>query len=397
MLQTSKDFGLLLIVYGTAWIVMYFRNRWARPLVENAGPSDHRSYSIDGLRGLLALGVMTHHLLVTRNFMATHRWESPPGIFVGQLGQACVAIFFMITAFLFGERLLKQRGALNWKAFYVSRICRLTPLYLVVVALVVSSTLLVQGGRLVQPPGELLKGLGAWLLFTIPGAPDLNDVPGTFFIIAGVTWTLRYEWAFYIGLPVLAWVISRGRYWLAGALSIIGLSLFWRLARIEPLQLLGFHAFAGGIVAAMWLTQPRWVALARRRSFGMLAVVCLCFVFFTQPSAFATHSLVALTIFFIAAAAENPVTRLLAQQTARALGEISYGVYLLHGFFLWLLRKWLPHFIDTVNISDLRFLGWAIGMTMLVVAVTTGLHLWIERPGIIWGRRLQQCLIKTHQ
>ena len=117
------------------------------------------------------------------------------------LGQTSVALFFMITAFLFWGRVLSRRGGLDLMAFLVSRLFRLYPAYLVMLGLLLAVTY-----GFVTPEQRANAGLwpqlASWMLFTVFGAPNLNGLPDTGMVVAWVTWSLPYEWLFYLALPV---------------------------------------------------------------------------------------------------------------------------------------------------------------------------------------------------
>ena len=97
-------------------------------------PAEGRFASIDGLRGYMAFFVFLHHSCIW--YFATHGygWRPPPSNVYSQFGSTSVAVFFMITSFLFFSRLLQARGGvLDWLKLYVSRalvgvvtICSLT-------------------------------------------------------------------------------------------------------------------------------------------------------------------------------------------------------------------------------------------------------------------------------
>src|SRR5579862_6911783 len=69
-----------------------------------------RFLAIDGLRGYLALSVFLHHSCVWYFYLRTGKWELPPSRLYVQLGQSSVALFFMITGFLFYSKLLQARN-----------------------------------------------------------------------------------------------------------------------------------------------------------------------------------------------------------------------------------------------------------------------------------------------
>ncbi|NNG63087.1 acyltransferase, partial [Pseudomonas fragi] len=68
-------------------------------------PGQSRYASVDGLRGYLAFGVFVHHMAIIWVFLHTGVFDVPKSKFYAQIGLASVALFFMITGFLFWGRL----------------------------------------------------------------------------------------------------------------------------------------------------------------------------------------------------------------------------------------------------------------------------------------------------
>jgi hypothetical protein len=110
--------------------------RWILPekLKAELGSGD-RNVPIDGIRGYLAFGVYVHHCLLTWIFLREGHLILPPYNFEFQLGATSVALFFMITAFLFWGRVQAKSG-LDVKSFFISRIFRIYPLYLFALCLI---------------------------------------------------------------------------------------------------------------------------------------------------------------------------------------------------------------------------------------------------------------------
>src|SRR4051794_29707847 len=83
----------------------------ARLLVWKFGapPSAGRYVSIDGLRGYLALAVLLHHACTWYFYARTGKWAPPPSNLYTHFGHSGVALFFMITGFLFFTKLLNSR------------------------------------------------------------------------------------------------------------------------------------------------------------------------------------------------------------------------------------------------------------------------------------------------
>jgi hypothetical protein len=79
--------------------------------------------ALDGLRGVLAYGVMAHHSVTAFVYFNTGDWSWSHNPALNHLGQSTVAMFFMITGFLFTEKCSAQ--TVNWRSLYISRGARL--------------------------------------------------------------------------------------------------------------------------------------------------------------------------------------------------------------------------------------------------------------------------------
>ncbi len=93
--------------------------------------------SIDGIRGIMELGVLFHHYVHAYVFHVSGQWTPDHSRFYRVIGPAGVLIFFMITGFLFWTKLLDQGGRIDWRKLYISRIFRVVPLYWLAVAIIV--------------------------------------------------------------------------------------------------------------------------------------------------------------------------------------------------------------------------------------------------------------------
>ncbi|HFU9258133.1 TPA: acyltransferase family protein [Escherichia coli] len=93
--------------------------------IASLAPSGHLKHqTLDPLRGLAATSVMAHHSFLMYNLMNGGNWSTfGPNIqmdpvfkrIFDSLGNVSVSIFFMITAFLFFERLIQKNGNLNFR------------------------------------------------------------------------------------------------------------------------------------------------------------------------------------------------------------------------------------------------------------------------------------------
>jgi peptidoglycan/LPS O-acetylase OafA/YrhL len=343
---------------------------------------------VDGLRGLLALAVFSHHALITSVFVRTGLWRKPDSTVGTQLGQSSVALFFMITAFLFWTKVLQSRQNFRWRAFFIKRLFRLAPLYAIVVLWMAVITIACAKGQVIEPLKSFAEHLIQWLTFTIYRSPNVNLVPETGLIIGGVAWTLRYEWAFYIALPMFAAASGVGR-WRAAALSGCAVVLFRNLSQLDPLAYDILSAFLGGGLAACWVRRNRLRLIAQTLWFGSLALLCVSVVLLTQEWAYNSPALGALTIFFVAVVSGNPVFSWLGGRQLNWLGNLSYGIYLCHGMVLWLLsRQVIPRLNWLMPISDVAYLVWLGCGVFTVLVVAYGLNIYVERPFIRLGEKL---------
>jgi peptidoglycan/LPS O-acetylase OafA/YrhL len=293
--------------------------------------STGRFATIDGLRGHLAFAVFMHHGVIWYFYLRTGVWTAPPSHFYNHLGQSSVAMFFMITAFLFTNKLLdSNHRPIDWLRLYVSRVLRLAPLYLLAMALLFTLCAVLSGWQIEVPGRILRRAVRHWLLFTIPGSPDINGVPNTFTLIAGVTWSLAFEWLFYLALPCLALLMRRrASPWLA-ALTLLGALSIWAHHK-QPIMLL---AFAMGGLAAWLVRRPGFVQWAQ----GPLAPWCVLLAVgvpvSATPGAFAVLPMLALGGAFALIAGGCSLFGALRSRVSQRLGDLGYGIYLLHGLLL---------------------------------------------------------------
>ena len=363
--------AVYVLVLAAAWLLV----RRVAPPAEG-----DRFSTLDGLRGFLAFGVFIHHGAVWYSYVRTGVWEPPHSVLYANLGQDCVALFFMITGFLFWTKLLDGRTReFDWPRLYVSRLLRLTPLYvftMVVGALLLASSMHFQ---LLVPVRQLAVEAIRWLSFTILGTPAVNGSKESLVVIAGVTWTLPYEWLFYCALPLagpLVGVRTSWR-WVAGAVLVTaGIA-----HRIKP-EMVFLAAFAGGIFTAYLVRSAAFCARARRTYAGGFAIAALGAAFFLCPSLSRSPALVLLTVAFAIVTAGNTLGGLLTWPAARLVGEITYSVYLLHGLVLFSVFHFLIGPARAASFTALEHWLVIFACAPLTVLICCGTFRWIEAPAM---------------
>ncbi len=360
--------------FVTAWLTAFVLMKW------HGAPADSgRFSSIDGLRGFLAFSVYLHHSVIWFVFLRTGQWVTPQSSLFRHFGDSAVALFFMITAFLFTTKVLNSRQAgMDWTRLYVGRWMRLFPMYAVAVALMWVLAWQLTGWTRHVPLSQLFKQMVVWALFTIRGPAGVNNWDGANLLMAGVTWSLPYEWWFYLSLPLLAWVSRRKVLagWLAfGLLNVLLFKAGWHLERLRMLP------FVGGWIAAWAVRSDVVRVLATRRWAGVLVLGCLAATVAFTETAYTATAVALLSIAFVLVAAGNDVFGVLSSAASRMLGEVTYSMYLLHGLMLAFTFQLLVGMNEASAWSPLQHWLLILGLTAPLVCASYAGYRWIEMPG----------------
>lgn len=378
--MVSPFFALIVmgLAWATGWLLLSLRV--IRLDLQRRSP-------LDGLRGYLALGVFCHHAVIWYFYLRHGRWEVPPSGFYTLLGQGAVALFFMISAFLFCTKVIESDTAQPafWLRLYVSRVLRLGPLYWAAM-LVLFAVVAVQSGF---EQRSTLLGLArqiiVWLGFAIAGQPGINGFGETSAVMAGVVWSLPYEWLFYLTLPFFALVMRRRVAPAAIVLAVVGLGIFRLVGAITAWQL---EPFVGGIAAAMLVRSAGWRHFATSPAGGRLAILCLGLGFGGFNTAYSAPALAVLSIAFALIAGGQSLYGVLLNDASRLLGEISYGLYLLQGFVLYGLFTAVMQRGDASALTVGAHWGLVASAAPVLVLLCAGAHVCIEAPGM---RLVQPC------
>jgi peptidoglycan/LPS O-acetylase OafA/YrhL len=158
----------------------------SQPVAADVAGTGNRLAWLDVLRGWAALCVVFNHFgyFVPRSLnTAVYQWINP--------GDYGVFVFFIISGYIIPAS-LERKGSV--RTFWVSRICRLYPLYLLAVAFAIALWVVHAGS---------LRGEGA-----DPATSVLSQVLMMSNVLGGknlpnVVWSLSYEMIFYLLLTVL--------------------------------------------------------------------------------------------------------------------------------------------------------------------------------------------------
>jgi peptidoglycan/LPS O-acetylase OafA/YrhL len=227
--------------------------------------------------------------------------------------------------------------------------------------------------RLEVPIRDFVEQVASWLLFTIPGYPPINGFKATI-LVNTVFWSLVYEWKFYLVLPFIAALAAVGRPWIAAVGVGLCIALFSQ-SQIEWL-------FVAGCIAAyvVRLESVRTWLIRPAASIAALASIAATARF--HPLAYNTLGAILLFFPFLVFAAGNSLFGALTCRPARVLGLLSYSVYLLHNWLLYLVSRLVNHFTPVADLS--AGLYWILGLVVAVVTVSLSAftYRFIEFPGM---------------
>jgi len=372
----SKLFVLpvLLLALGTMWIIA--------PIVGIEAPK-HRYAAIDGLRGFLAIFVFLHHSSCWYYYARTHQWSMVPSYLYIQFGSTSVAMFFMITSFLFFTKLIEGYGRrFDWLKLYVSRILRIMPLYVTVVLALFVVVGFVTHFTLHESFGSLLLQFGQWIMIM---EPNINQLNGTKFIICSVQWSLAYEWLFYFSLVIFGWLFFRLR-----PSFIIILTAYIFLA-IFALIIANYYSariwlrmwpFASGLLAAFLVRNTKVKKIFSNSLITPFLLLVIYIGVFLYPDIFSFVPLICMTVVFIGICCGNSLFGILIWKPCRLLGQASYSIYLLHGLVLFITFYFALGFEQVAHLTV--FQHWlTIGFcTIFVILIASFSYSYIEKPGM---------------
>lgn len=360
--------SLLSALLLTGWLVLPSKKGMAE---------EGRYATIDGLRGYLAFSVFLHHSCIWYFYLRESAWREPPSRIFNLLGQAGVALFFMITAFLFTRRVLHApRGGIDWRRFLIARFLRLAPVYAVAIVVLFVIVAILSGGLLQVSIGSLLLRLSKWLVFTAWGGGSLNGVKDTTLIVAGVTWSLPYEWCFYLLLPLIA--LGMGTLPSKKAMLLPLAGAVWLLTeRPDPVP---FTWFLGGIAAAWLSSFPRVQVLAMHPGASLLVIACLAVAAMLASDMRTIFAILPCSVAFVLVACGCDVFGVLRWELSRRVGELAYSIYLLHGLLLFVTFRFVVGFENARHFSAIQHWALIAGLIAPLLLLTRFSFERIERP-----------------
>ena len=347
---------------------------------------------IQVFRGLASVGVLLTHcgLIFKQNF-------SQPffnGVF--DFGGAGVDFFFVLSGFIIFY--IHQKDIAHpekAKLFFIKRLIRVYPLYWLVLGLKVGTSLLLGYDPDVKSR-TFLEIFQAIVLF-----PQDRTVLSSSFL--GVSWTLSFEMFFYVvfGLAILfpkrltapligAWLLGS----FANLMGVLPLQpdsmlqIFW----LSPLNL----EFALGCFSAYLLRRYRFSNGQGIIGVGLflLSISVVLEIYATThgvPPIVNLSSVVSYGIpcwvLIIGAVTLESERTVHVSPILSEIGNASYSIYLMHGFFINNMSKLLPKISSSIPQNFWLLNASGVGLAIVSLGLCYGVYRFIEKPMLEFCRK----------
>ena len=343
---------------------------------------------LDVLRFLAFLSVfVVHRMDMVRIDPAQHFWLYN----ICELGNFGVPVFFLLSAFLITELLTREGdrlGTIHVGSFYMRRILRIWPLYFALFyGLVLLNQFIPRAGT---------SNPVVWLAFSLFGGNWYVAFNGWFSYPVNPMWSISVEEQFYIVIPLIVFLGRRtGLKIVSIALLVVsyvmvtwyawrgwhGFSSQWVNSFVQ------FQFFSAGTLLSLALKgrAPQWNPAVRL--LGILAGIACLFVasvYFgvkaDKPASTVLQApigwflVLSGTVLFFLSLLGTP-SRYLPRPIVY-LGRISYGLYLFHALFYFLIfRIWKAQLISLGEWLHLPAWSAWIGTVIVFCATVLAAHL----------------------
>ncbi len=338
---------------------------------------------LDGLRFLAFILVFVHH----HPFFKT----IPSLVFLKVYGWFGVDLFFVLSAFLFSRLLVeeyKRNNKISFRKFYLRRIFRIFPVYILFVTLIVIFLCITNYSF---SNLEILRIVGL-VTFT---DNFMNAIYGGNSLSAlSHLWTISFEEQFYVFVPIIILTLLKMT---KKRKIVVLLSVVIVLSILRALIVL----FVGGVLTPWMLPFTRFESILGGIIIGFggydfllkyfkpffisLMGVGAFFVFTLLPPVFYNYEYIAIyfllmglstTLFLFGVMNSDFLKKIFSKKPLVYLGKRSYGLYLYHLLGIELSAYLLGKTIFASNNGLVSFL-FALGITIFVSVLS---YKFIEKP-----------------
>ncbi|WP_162379926.1 acyltransferase family protein [Citrobacter sp. NCU1] len=349
-----------------------------------------RNITIDGLRGFLALFVFIHHSNIWYAFLHNNVWKLPDNAVFANIGKTSVAMFFMITGYLFYGKIRKSKE-INWNQLYISRFFRLYPLYFLIICVMLVIAGIQTNWTPVTYFSNLMVPVYKWFSLSAYGSPNINGLRDTLSIVSGVTWTLVYEVFFYLSLPLVCVITGKKTPVIYILISLSAMIAFY----LHPLNKIYIIFFVIGFIASYLKDIKLLMSFADTKACSILISIIYIILISNFHGIYEWQSMLLCGVIFILICSGCDIFGILKIKSARLLGEATYSIYLLHGPLIYItFRMMLDNSIKNFSIVEYTMICTLICVVLVSLSYLT--FKYIESPMINFGKsvRFQKTIVE---
>lgn len=360
---------------------------------------------IDGLRFIAIALVVLFHLNAqvsakSHVTFTTQDWYAGLFAFFGR-GDIGVRIFFVISGFILGRPFARHyllgHSRPSLRSYYLRRLTRLEPPYLINIAVCAISIVLYAH----LPVREVFPHFAASAVylhrFFFPNGG----------VISPVAWTLEIEVQFYLLVPLLTLIfLVRNRWLRRSALAAISIAIpvaldvfvFGRISGQSHFwATIGWllqYFLAGMLLSDIYVTEmpswrPSWI-------WDVVSGAAWYILLFTGHGPLYVVEPLLIALAFVGAFRGVLLHRLLTIEWLAILGGMCYSIYLWHFFIIALVFKASRHLLLTHDLLD-DFLVQSVLILPCILAFSVAYFVLIERPCMdpAWPQKLRAALSRS--
>ncbi len=292
--------------------------------------------SLDGFRAISILLILFCHSRLSPGFPQNY-------VSIAKQGAVGATIFFVISGFLITNLLLVEEtlnNSINIKAFYIRRIFRIIPVYVLYVTFILL-------WRNIEPIGLAHNNLLHIFTFTVNFDPNKS-----WFL--GHLWSLSVEEQFYLFWPLMLMLFKKHLKIMLAILiiySCIARTIAYKfpvygLITLSPFFIFSDAIFIGALGGILFFEKPT-ICKHKIFSSGMMQLIAIgLFCFFVYCSGYGKLALIALPfgntiislsvlflIFAYITPSDKVVFKLLNHKAIVHIGILSYSIYIWQQFF----------------------------------------------------------------
>jgi exopolysaccharide production protein ExoZ len=288
-----------------------------------------------------------------------------------------VDLFFLLSGFLIFK--IVSRHDFSYLTFLHNRLIRLYPAFAFALALH-----LVYAAYFWNATFDLVTILQNMVF--LHGIWELGIKP-----ISVPTWSLTYEWLFYLGFPVLIFSIARGRTVLLWHIALCAVLVLVAISAIGQNYVRFLMFFVGAGLACVPGERLSRLMLFVPDAAVLILVVAVNLLFVVDRNYYHFIWFYAITSAFLFAKAVHGrgfLNKIFCFNPMRKLGNLSYSFFLLHGLALIIVVDQAGPLIMSVT-EPLRILLLIAGSFLLAIFAALCSYWLLERP--YFERRVRAC------